>query len=141
MGFCPDIDSADKVTKRKIGKQEKISCDDFYKLFSKSILKVALTDMLNTIEEMFSQDEETPLYMKLANYRRNLMLSGLDHNMSPDFREAGQKILHSLVEYKVDKDPLHFKKVDFEQFIKDPTCFLDNEITDDQRMELLIKNH
>jgi len=51
---------------------------EFYKIFSKAIFRVALQDMMANIEKLFESNKDLPLILKLGSYRRNLMLSGLD---------------------------------------------------------------
>jgi hypothetical protein len=85
MGFCPDLDTAEKTMIRKLGyKTETIEYIDFYKLFCLSIFKVALVDMLNEIDNMSKNNEELPLVIKLGAYRRRRMLMGLDDELLPE---------------------------------------------------------
>ena len=51
--------------------------------------------MLSNIEELTKDHKELPLVLKLASYRRNLMLSGLDKNES-ELKEKGKSILYAL---------------------------------------------
>lgn len=84
-GISPDLDAAEKTIMRKLGhKAERLDFADFYKLFCLSIFKVALVDMLNEIEKMSLVNQELPLVVKLATYRRARFLSGLDNSMSQE---------------------------------------------------------
>lgn len=75
-------DAAEKELFRFVGKCKKLDFDDFYKLFCKGIFRIALIDMINTIEEVNRNFSELPLTIKLASYRRNLLLSGLQKESS-----------------------------------------------------------
>jgi len=69
---------ADKEIVKYLGQVEQMEYAEFYKLFCKGIFRVALQDLLYNIEELSKDREELPLILKLAAYRRNLMLCGLD---------------------------------------------------------------
>ena len=69
---------ADKEIVRYLGQVQEVEYSEFYKLFCKGIFRVALQDLLSNIEELSKDREELPLLLKLAAYRRNLMLCGLD---------------------------------------------------------------
>jgi len=78
-----DIDTAEKFIVKELGENLKmIEFRDFYKIFYKGIFRVALKDMLLNIENLCegTNQEELPLFIKLAKYRRNMLLNGLDKN-------------------------------------------------------------
>jgi hypothetical protein len=55
--------------------------------------------MLQNIEELSKNHSDLPLVLKLAAYRRNLMINGLDKNES-ELKEKGKSILYALQIYK-----------------------------------------
>jgi hypothetical protein len=83
MGFVPDRDVAEKVVTKVLGRVKNIDFVDFYKLFCRSIFRVALVEMLNAVETMTKSNKDLPLLVKLGAYRRNLLLQGLSDD-SPD---------------------------------------------------------
>ena len=56
MRFTPDVETAEVVIAKILGKQLLLDFEKFYKLFGKSIFRIALIDLLNSIE-MLSQDQ------------------------------------------------------------------------------------
>ena len=92
MGFSHDPDDAEKTIIRVLGRVKVIEYTDFFKLFSKSILRIALIDMLENIDKMASSSKELPMIIKIANYRRNLMMAGLDKESSV-IKEKGKQIV------------------------------------------------
>ena len=77
-----DLDTAEKVIFRFVGKVEDVEYSEFYTMFTKGIFRVALQDMMANIESLSENGEGLPLPLKLGAYRRNLMLSGLDKSDS-----------------------------------------------------------
>lgn len=77
-----DLDTAEKVIHKFIGKVDEIEYKEFYTMFTKGIFRVALQDMMANIDKLSTNGGDLPLPMKLGAYRRNLMLSGLDKNDS-----------------------------------------------------------
>ena len=71
---------AEKIITKGLGEDlNTLGYRDFYKVFCKGIFRIALKDMLANIEELCSGNQkDLPLVLKLANYRRNLLLGGLD---------------------------------------------------------------
>ena len=95
-GFCPDEMVADKTIMAVVGKDvQMIDKESFNKMFSKPIFRVALLDMLKNIQELSKNHQDLPLLLKLAVYRRNLFLCGLDKEDS-DFKNKGQSILDAI---------------------------------------------
>mmetsp|Transcript_39015 Transcript_39015/g.59379 ORF Transcript_39015/g.59379 Transcript_39015/m.59379 type:complete len:109 (-) Transcript_39015:655-981(-) len=87
-------------------------------MFSKGIFRIALKDMLDNIELLTKNQEELPLPLKLGQYKRKLMLSGLDRKNN-EMKERGRSILNALNMYKSDIEP-SLKHVDFNEFVDDP---------------------
>ena len=72
--------------------------------------------------------------VKLAAYKRDLMLNGLN-NQDNNSKEMGQQILDSLKYETLKKNKTIFKNMDYSQFVQDP---LNNKeyITADEREQL-----
>ena len=90
-----DLESAEKVITRFIGKQDTLDYDEFYMLFCKGIFRQALLDMLQNIDELTKDQKDLPLALKLGAYRRSLMLAGLDKSES-ELKKKGKSILYAL---------------------------------------------
>ena len=144
-GISPDLDSAEKTIVRKLGhKAERLEFSDFYKLFCLSIFKVALVDMLIEIEKMSMVNQELPLVIKLAAYRRARLLSGLDNSASAEQRAVGQDVLKALERYLTETNPRYFKKVK-KAVVFDSSCLKSAELTPAERLflsrELSVKSN
>lgn len=114
-----DVDMAEKIIFKFVGKTHQLEYSEFYKIFCKGIFKVALEDMMANIEKLSKNQEDLPLPLKLAAYRRSLMLSGIDKEES-DLKERGKSILYALKIYKNELDPALFEGLDFKEFVLDP---------------------
>lgn len=75
--------------------------------------------MLQTIETLTKNQQEMSLADKLAQYRRQLMLNGLEKDLSKD-QKAGIEILNGLNTFKTETNAYVKKHADFESFRKDP---------------------
>lgn len=117
-----DVDMAEKIIFKFVGKTDQLEYSEFYKIFCKGIFKVALQDMMNNIEKLSKDQEDLPLPLKLAAYRRSLMLSGIDKTES-DLKERGKSILYAMKIYKSELDPALFEGLDFKEFVMDPLGF------------------
>ena len=117
--FTTDLEAAEKVIFRYIGKRSELDFDEFYMLFSKGIFKTALLDMLWNIEELTKQQQGLPLFLKLGAFRRSLMLAGLD-KLEGEEQAKGKSILYALQIFKQDVKPELFADLDFEQYCRDP---------------------
>ena len=120
-GFCPDEMVAEKTILAVVGhdRAQKIGREGFSKMFSKPIFRIALLDMLRNIQELSKDHEDLPLLLKLAAYRRHLLLCGLDKEES-EHRDKGQSILDAMQLYKELDDPAVFRKVSFQDYAEDP---------------------
>ena len=96
MGFSPDLDIAEKTLYKRIGPTEIYTKSTFYRLFSKSVFKIALTDMLANIESLSKNGSDLPLLVKLSAFTRSLMLSGLDSEAEGELKQRGENILHAI---------------------------------------------
>ena len=114
-----DLDTAEKVIFRFVGKVEDVEYSEFYTMFTKGIFRVALQDMMANIESLSENGEGLPLPLKLGAYRRNLMLSGLDKSDSVQ-KDRGKQILYALKIYKENFKPELFKDLDFKKYVLDP---------------------
>lgn len=91
MGFAPDLDMGEKTILRSLGKNvKKIEYTDFYKMFCKSIFRIALIDMLNNIEQLANHSKNIPLLIKIAAFRRSIILNGLNKNADPQLKTRGE---------------------------------------------------
>ena len=71
-------EEATQILKKKLNHEdEQVSLDDFYRLFVRGIFRVALIDLLASIEELSDGDQHVPLPLKLDKYRRKLMLNAI----------------------------------------------------------------
>ena len=96
-GFCPDEMVAEKTVLKAVGRDaaQAVGREGFSKLFSKPIFRIALLDMLRNIQELSKDHEDLPLLLKLAAYRRRLLLAGLDKEDS-EHRDKGRSILDAM---------------------------------------------
>lgn len=107
-GFCPDEDAAEKAIIRGIGlKKSPYTYEDVYKMFCTSIFRIALLDMLANIEQLSNNNPDLPLLLKLAAYRRNLLLGGLGDAGSAA-KAKGRSILKAMQIYGQDIDPVAY---------------------------------
>ena len=120
-GFCHDEMVAEKTIVDILGEEEAefIGRDEFFKMFYKPIFRISLLDMLNNIAQISKTHQDLPLHLKLAAYKRNLFLCGLDKENN-EFKEKGKSILEAMLNYKEEKDPALFKSVSFIEYTKDP---------------------
>ena len=91
-----DNESAEKDIQKILGKVTEMDYEEFYRLFAKGIFRVALLDMISSIEKLAKDNETLPLSLKLGAYRRNLLLSGLDKTSNGELKEKGRSILFAL---------------------------------------------
>ena len=71
-------DEASEVLRRQLGHEEEtVGYDEFFRLFVRGIFRVALLDLLASIEEIADGDEFMPLPLKIDAYRRRLMLNAI----------------------------------------------------------------
>jgi hypothetical protein len=117
--LAQDLELAEKIIFRFVGKVEEIEYKEFYKIFCKGIFKIALQDMMANIEKLSQGQQELPLPLKLGAYRRNLMLSGIDKTESA-LKDRGKSILYALKIFKGELDPTLFENLDFKEFVLDP---------------------
>ena len=52
MRLVPELDTAELQIIRSIGKFDTLTYDQFYKIFSRSLFRVALSDLLASIDEI-----------------------------------------------------------------------------------------
>lgn len=69
-----------------------ISYDSFYKIFSRSLFRVALSDLLANIDEISQSQQDLPLIAKLAIFKRSMMLSSIG-KLKNDLSSRGDAIL------------------------------------------------
>lgn len=96
-GFCPNEMVAEKTVLAVVGREgsQVVGREGFFKMFSKPIFRIALLDMLRNIQELSKNHEDLPLLLKLAEYRRHLLLCGLDKEES-EHRDKGRSILDAM---------------------------------------------
>lgn len=59
-------------------RKEKLTYDEFKKIFCKGMFKDNLISISNQFDQMNKANEELPLSMKLSHYQRFQFFSGLD---------------------------------------------------------------
>lgn len=139
-GMSLDNEQAEKDIQKILGKITEMEYEEFYRLFCKGIFRVALLDMISSIEKLAKDNESLPLSLKLGAYRRNLLLSGLDKESNGELKEKGRSILFALQKYKDEIDPKAFKNLDFDKFVQDPLGISSN-LTDEERNKARMKKH
>ena len=139
-GLALDDEQAEKDIQKILGKVTEMEYEEFYRLFCKGIFRVALLDMITSIEKLAKDNDTLPLSLKLGAYRRNLLLSGLDKESSGELKEKGRSILFALQKYKDEIDPKAFKNLDFEKFVQDPLGISSN-LTDEERNKTRMRKH
>lgn len=119
MRFTPDVETAEVVISKILGKQSLLDFEKFYKLFGKSIFRIALIDLLNSIEMLSQDQQELPLLIKLGEFRRNILLAGLDQK-SGEVSIRGKSILDAMRVFKDEIEPGFLQQFNFNQFVLDP---------------------
>jgi hypothetical protein len=104
---------------------------NFYKIFCLGIFREALIEVIQDIETLNDNFEDLPLILKLAAYRRNLLLASISRNDNA-LKERGRGILECIKLYKDSMDPEAVKKLDFDDFVNDPLG-QNSGLTDDQK--------
>lgn len=107
-GMSLDNEQAEKDIQKVLGKIPEMEYEEFYRLFCKGIFRVALLDMISSIEQLSKDNDTLPLSLKLGAYRRNLLLSGLDKESNGELKEKGRSILFALQKYKDEINPKAF---------------------------------
>jgi hypothetical protein len=81
-GLTSDQDTALKEIEKIHGKISTLEYSDFFKIFIKGIFRVALLDMITNIEKLSEKHSDLPFALKLSQYRRSMLLTGLEFDNS-----------------------------------------------------------
>jgi hypothetical protein len=74
--------SSSKIIQKRLGDVLEINLEDFQGIFSVSIMKFSVNQMIQKIEKQSELNKELPMVIKLAAYKRNLLLTGLGNEQS-----------------------------------------------------------